>query len=48
MANLAIIWKTQGRDTEVLKLMEEWVQLRTRVLGIDHANIISSSTTLVG
>lgn len=30
--NLAFTWKEQGRDTEALKLIEECVQLRIRVL----------------
>jgi hypothetical protein len=41
--NLAFTWKGQGRDTEALELMQEYVQLRIRVLGVDHPNTNSSS-----
>ena len=47
MNNLAFTWERQGRDTEALKLMEECVRLRTRVLGIDHPDTTSSFATLI-
>ena len=36
MYNLACTWKHQGRDIEAIKLMEECVHLRIRILGANH------------
>jgi hypothetical protein len=41
--NLAHTWKSEGRDSEALKLMEECVQLPNRALGVDHPQIVSFS-----
>jgi len=38
----------QGRSVEVLKLMEECVQMQTRILGIDHPHTLSSFATWNG
>ena len=46
MNNLAFTWESEGRDTEVLKLIEECVQLQTRVLGVNHPDTNSSSAVL--
>lgn len=46
MNNLAFIWKGQGRDTEALKLIQECVQLRTRVFGNNHPDTNSSLDAL--
>jgi hypothetical protein len=35
-----------GTNTAALKLIEECVQLRTRVLGINHPDTLSSSAAL--
>jgi hypothetical protein len=48
MNNLAFTWKGQGRGAEALKLMEECVQLWTRILGVDHPYTLSSSATWNG
>ena len=48
MNNLACTWKSQGRDSDTLDLMEECVQLRTRTLGVDHPCNVSSSVVLIG
>ncbi|KAH6674687.1 hypothetical protein B0J14DRAFT_587885 [Halenospora varia] len=48
MNNLAFIWKEQGRDVEALKLIEECVMLRTRIIGTKHPDTLSSRTTLFG
>jgi hypothetical protein len=48
MNNLAFTWKEQGRDTEALNLMEECITGRTRILGTDHPDTLSSRTTLLG
>jgi hypothetical protein len=42
MNNLAHTWKTQGKYAEALALMEECVQIRSRVLGINHPKTHSS------
>ena len=36
MANLAYIWKSQGRDEEAINLMKQAERLQNEVLGIDH------------
>ena len=48
MNNLAFTWERQGRVAEALKLMEECVLLRARVLGTDHPDTISSFAALIG
>jgi Tetratricopeptide repeat len=48
MANLAFMWKEQGRDAEAISLMRECVQLREQVLGAKHPHFISSSDVLAG
>jgi hypothetical protein len=46
MANLAHTWKSQKRDSEALTLMEDCIELLTRVLGPDHPNTASASAVL--
>ena len=48
MNNLAFTWKGYGRHAEALKLMEECVLLRTRILGANQSHTLSSLTTLLG
>jgi hypothetical protein len=45
MANLAYTWKGQLRDKEATALMKECVQLRERVLGLDHRFVSGQSTS---
>jgi hypothetical protein len=42
MYHLALVLKELNRDQEALKLMEECVQLQTRILGFDHRYTVSS------
>lgn len=44
--NLAFAWKGSGRSTEAIRLMEECVQVRRRVLGIEHPDTQLSSSAL--
>jgi hypothetical protein len=46
MNNLAFTWKGTGRETGAVRLMEECVQSRKRVLGFDHPHTLLSCTTL--
>jgi len=46
MANHAFTWKGTGKETEAIRLVEECVQSRIRVLGLNHPHIISSCTAL--
>ena len=46
MNNLAFMWKGTGRETEAIRLMEECIQLRKRVLGLNHPHSISSCIAL--
>jgi hypothetical protein len=46
MANLAFTWHVQGRISEGLRLMEQCVQLRQRILGQDHPDTMSSCSAL--
>jgi hypothetical protein len=46
MFSCATFYKAYGQHTEALKLLEECVQLRQRVLGIDHPDSVSSAATL--
>jgi len=48
MNNLAFIWKGLGRDKEAIELMKECVALRTRTIGVNHPQTLSSGTTLLG
>ena len=48
IANLAFTWKEYGRGKEALKLMEECVILRTRIIGTNHPDTLSSRATLLG
>jgi hypothetical protein len=46
IANRAFTWKGIGRETEAVRLMEECIQSRKRVLGLNHPHFISSCTAL--
>jgi hypothetical protein len=46
MANLAFTWKGNGKETEAVRLMEDCVRFRKRVLGLDHPYSISSCRAL--
>jgi hypothetical protein len=46
MANLAFTWKGNGKETEALRLMEDCVRFRKRVLGLNHPYSISSCRAL--
>jgi hypothetical protein len=46
MNNLAFTLKQTGRGTEAVRLMEECMQLRKRILGLDHPDTLSSCTSL--
>jgi hypothetical protein len=48
MINFTFILKERGQNAEVIKLMEKYVQLRTRILDINYFYILSSSATLIG
>jgi hypothetical protein len=48
MGNLAFTWKAYGRHAEALKLIEERVLLRTRILGADYSDTLFSFVTLLG
>jgi hypothetical protein len=46
MVNLAFTWKEQGRDEEAIRLMEDCVSSRTRVLGVHHHLTVASTEAL--
>jgi hypothetical protein len=46
MNNLAPTWKGAGKGNEAIRLMEECVQLRKRVLGFNHPDTLSSCRAL--
>jgi hypothetical protein len=46
MHNLAITWKDLERQTEAIKLLDACVQLRKRIVGVNHPYFLSSSSTL--
>jgi hypothetical protein len=46
MNNLAFTWKGSGKEIEAVKLMEECVRLRGRILGLNHPHFISSCRAL--
>jgi hypothetical protein len=48
MANLAHTWRDQGKSVEAIRLMDECVQLRMRILGSGHPHTRSPSETLRG
>jgi hypothetical protein len=48
MANLAATYWNQGRAKEALKLMEECVTLRIRIIGTNRPDTLSSRITLFG
>jgi len=48
MINLAFTWKGQCRVEEAIRLMDECVSSRARVLGARHPDTISSSEALAG
>jgi hypothetical protein len=42
IANIAFTWHSQGYIKKALVLIEEYVKLQERILGIDHPNTVSS------
>ena len=42
MNNLAITWKSLGRNSEALALMDKCVQLREQILGSNHPHTVIS------
>ncbi|PVH73200.1 hypothetical protein DL98DRAFT_431749 [Cadophora sp. DSE1049] len=46
MNNLAFTWKGNGKDIEAVRLMEDCVRVRKRLLGLNHPHSISSCTAL--
>jgi hypothetical protein len=47
MANLAFTWKEQGHGTEALNLMQDCIQLQSKILGLHHPYTISCSAMLI-
>ncbi|KAH8744530.1 hypothetical protein F5882DRAFT_265980, partial [Hyaloscypha sp. PMI_1271] len=47
MLYLAFTWKGQGNVAQAIKLMEDCVQRRKRVLGVQHPHFLSSQTALI-
>jgi Tetratricopeptide repeat len=47
MNNLAFTWKGISKETEATRLIEECIQSRQRVLGLDHPDTLSSCRALV-
>lgn len=47
MNNLAFTWKEQDRDTEALNLIEEYITVRTRILGNNYPDTLSSRIILL-
>ncbi|KAH9208514.1 hypothetical protein DL95DRAFT_479896 [Leptodontidium sp. 2 PMI_412] len=46
MNNLELTWKRSGKETEAVRLMEDYVRFRKRVLGFNHPRSISSCRAL--
>jgi hypothetical protein len=46
MANLARMWKSQGRDREAIALMRQAEGLQKEVLGVNHPHTMNSSKAL--
>ncbi|KAH7364017.1 hypothetical protein BKA65DRAFT_490213 [Rhexocercosporidium sp. MPI-PUGE-AT-0058] len=46
MNNLAFTWKGNGKEVEAVRLMEDCVRARKRVLGLNHPDSISSCIAL--
>ena len=46
MNNLALIFKNEDRYDEAMELMRACVQLRKKILGVDHPYTVSSLKTL--
>ena len=46
MNNLAFTWKAQSQDTKAVHLIQECIRLRSRILGVDHSDTLSSSAVL--
>ena len=46
MHNLALTWKAQDRNAEAMKLMQECIHLRSRILRADHPDTLSSIAAL--
>jgi hypothetical protein len=46
MENLALIFKHEDRHDEAMELMVACVQLRKKIIGVNHPHTISSLKTL--
>jgi Tetratricopeptide repeat len=46
MNNLAFTWKGNSKETEAVRLIEEYIRAQKRVLGLNHPNSILSYTAL--
>jgi hypothetical protein len=46
MHNLAFTWRSLGRDAEAMASLQQCVELRQRVLGAGHPDLLSSQTAL--
>jgi hypothetical protein len=46
MHNLAVAWKSQGKDTEAINLMASCLQLKTKTLGANNASTESAADWL--
>ncbi|KAN0093887.1 hypothetical protein V8E51_017071 [Hyaloscypha variabilis] len=46
MNNLAFMWKGNGKEIEAVRLMQDCVRFRKRVLGLNHPHSISSCRAL--
>ncbi|KAB5536087.1 hypothetical protein GE09DRAFT_1141404 [Coniochaeta sp. 2T2.1] len=46
MADLAFMWKSQGRHEDALALMQDCVKAQQRVLGLEHPDTLSSLGTI--
>lgn len=46
MQNLACIWKETGKGVQAIRLLEECIQSRKRILSPDHPDTLSSCSTV--
>jgi hypothetical protein len=48
MNNLSYTWKAMGKRADALKLMDECLQLRKRVLGVNHPHFLLTGYWVLG
>lgn len=46
MSNLALTWKSLGRDQDAMELMQRVLHLRTDILGSEHSYTVASAEIL--